>query len=157
MNVGRRRSARWQEIHLRDPRAVTPASRMPSYAHLFAGDGTRGVALVAYLGSLGAGTPALAAPLPTTVIAPPHARAQGKRLFGELCAPCHGAGGRGDGPLAASLADPRVNLRDRDATGRDIQEIVRHGVPGTSMPGHEYLADDEIAALAAYVRAVLER
>ncbi|HBL31868.1 MAG TPA: cytochrome-c oxidase, partial [Acidobacteria bacterium] len=39
LQVGNRRSAVWHEIHLRDPRALNPGSRMPSYAHLFAGDG----------------------------------------------------------------------------------------------------------------------
>jgi cytochrome c oxidase cbb3-type subunit 2 len=54
-NVGDRRAAEWIRLNLQKPRSVIPGSRMPSYAHLFrTGDGE---ALVAYLLSLGEGTP----------------------------------------------------------------------------------------------------
>lgn len=53
MNVGRRRTDEWQQMHLCDPRSVVPTSRMPSYAHLFASGDARGPALLSYLGSLG--------------------------------------------------------------------------------------------------------
>ena len=55
--AGRYRSRRWLRDHLEDPRALTPGSRMPSFAHLFRmglseGDGlSDGDALVAYLAS----------------------------------------------------------------------------------------------------------
>jgi hypothetical protein len=52
-NVGMRRTAEWQRLHLQAPRIVSPGSRMPSYRHLFKGPyPTDGDALVAYLGSL---------------------------------------------------------------------------------------------------------
>lgn len=53
MNVGQRRTRDWQRLHLLAPRLVSPHSRMPSYAHLFAGDDPRGEALLDYLDSLG--------------------------------------------------------------------------------------------------------
>jgi cytochrome c oxidase cbb3-type subunit 2 len=57
-NVGARRTAEWQRLHLQSPRAVTPGSRMPSYAHLFSpGPASDGEALLAYLGSLGMAAP----------------------------------------------------------------------------------------------------
>ena len=31
-----------------------------------------------------------------------------------------------------------------------LAEIIKFGLAGTDMPGHEYLADNEIAAMAAY-------
>lgn len=53
-NVGARRTAEWQRLHLQAPRAVIPGSRMPSYAHLFGpGPANDGEALLAYLASLG--------------------------------------------------------------------------------------------------------
>ena len=52
-NVASRRLREWNRAHLADPCAITPGSRMPSYAQLFAGDGARGEALLAYLDSLG--------------------------------------------------------------------------------------------------------
>lgn len=54
MNVGTRRTAQWQRLHLIDPQFVSPGSLMPSYAHLFTPENAdRGAALVTYLGSLG--------------------------------------------------------------------------------------------------------
>jgi cbb3-type cytochrome oxidase cytochrome c subunit len=53
MNVGLRLPREWHRLHLVDPRSVAPASRMPSYAHLFAPGDPRGEALIDYLLSLG--------------------------------------------------------------------------------------------------------
>jgi cytochrome c oxidase cbb3-type subunit 2 len=51
-NVGLRRNAGWNRLHLMQPAQLLPGSRMPSYAYLFdSGDG-RGEALLAYLDSL---------------------------------------------------------------------------------------------------------
>ena len=33
----------------------------------------------------------------------------------------------------------------------EIARITRFGIRDTDMPGHEYLADDQVAAIAAYV------
>ena len=75
---------------------------MPSYAHLFAGDGRDGRALVAYLAALGSGAELERA---ATIAAMPAPRergdvGRGRALFERHCAPCHGVAGRGDGPLA---------------------------------------------------------
>jgi cytochrome c oxidase cbb3-type subunit 2 len=51
-NVGLRRVAGWNRLHLIEPSAVVPGSRMPSYRHLFTGNDPRGEALLAYLDSL---------------------------------------------------------------------------------------------------------
>ena len=57
-NVGARRTAEWQRLHLQSPRRVTPGSRMPSYAYLFGpGPASDGEALLAYLASLGTAAP----------------------------------------------------------------------------------------------------
>jgi mono/diheme cytochrome c family protein len=32
-----------------------------------------------------------------------------------------------------------------------IARIAKFGIPGTDMPGREYLPDDQLAAIAAYV------
>jgi cytochrome c oxidase cbb3-type subunit 2 len=53
MNVGLRLPRAWHRIHLIDPRRVSPQSRMPGYAHLFAPGDPRGEALLDYLESLG--------------------------------------------------------------------------------------------------------
>jgi len=171
MNVGLRRSTTWQRRHLVAPRAVAPGSRMPSYAHLFAAGSTRGEDLVAYLDSLGAteGPSRLAAIQswrPPESIAG-HAAA-GAAVFARHCTPCHGADGRGDGPEAVTFARPAMNLRKgpfwyvpRDATPQEqavaLARIVRFGVPGTSMPGHESFTDRQLADVLSFVQARMGR
>lgn len=51
-NVALRRNSGWNRLHLINPRAITPGSRMPAYPHLFEPDASRGEALLAYLASL---------------------------------------------------------------------------------------------------------
>ena len=51
-NVGMRRSAAWNQLHLIAPGQIVPGSRMPSYPHLFAEGRGEGVALLAYLETL---------------------------------------------------------------------------------------------------------
>jgi cytochrome c oxidase cbb3-type subunit 2 len=164
LNVGNRRSATWQRLHLADPRRLVPDSRMPSYANLFTGDGARGESLVAYLGSLGADTGAErwraieAAPVPAAAGSP----MRGARLFAAYCSACHGAHGRGDGPLAAALHEPAMDLGKgrfwlvswgpgAESEERALARLIRFGIPGTSMPGHEWLDNREVADLAAWV------
>ncbi|HYU33876.1 MAG TPA: cbb3-type cytochrome c oxidase subunit II [Thermoanaerobaculia bacterium] len=166
LEVGNRRGAVWQELHLRDPRALDPGSRMPSYAYLFAGDGQRGRDLVAYLSSLGESTSVehwemtareRIAPPP----APPSA-ARGAALFSTYCAACHGTEARGDGRFAAQLSDPYADLRKAGfhslpwgvPEDEALARIVRHGLPPTSMPGHEWLTDQQVADLVAFVETL---
>lgn len=162
--VGNRRTPEWNRLHLIDPRAVSPGTRMPSYAHLFReGDG-RGEALVAYLASLGAGT--LEARLAQAEVWRPAENATGDlatgaRLFAKVCANCHGAAGRGDGVTAARLgvrppdwsrdAWRRVDAARLDET---LARIIKFGLPGSVMAGHEYLGDGEVVSLARYVRSL---
>jgi mono/diheme cytochrome c family protein len=167
-NVGVRRSAEWQRLHLQAPRALTPGSRMPAYAHLFRAGRPDGEALVAYLGSLGAATQddwwlAAAQWAPGPAVLPPGRTTE--RLFRNYCASCHGAAGRGDGLLATRLSRPPRDftraewlyfprLADPVAEQGALARIIRFGLPGGAMAGHEYLADGEIIALAAYVQAL---
>jgi cytochrome c oxidase cbb3-type subunit 2 len=51
-NVGQRRNAGWNRLHLVEPSAIVPGSRMPSYRHLFESNNERGEALLVYLLSL---------------------------------------------------------------------------------------------------------
>jgi cytochrome c oxidase cbb3-type subunit 2 len=160
LNVGNRRSGSWHALHLRDPRALSPGSRMPSYAHLFEPGDSRGPDLVAYLASRGERTVdgrerlTRGAALHESPALPPSA-ARGEGLFRSYCAPCHGLAAYGDGPLASSIGGPAMNLHkgrlwfvsDEMALAR----VVRYGLPQTSMPGHEYLSDQQVADLVAFV------
>lgn len=163
--VGLRRNPVWNRLHLLDPRSITPQSRMPSYAHLFAPGDRRGDDLVEYLASLGgkqgaarqellaridAAEPKLASP---AVVASGEATSR----FGELCSACHGPSGRGDGGLSAHFPQVAIDLTqeplhhvpDRDLAA--LERLIRWGAPGTSMAGHETLGAEEIARLAATV------
>ncbi|HTO05198.1 MAG TPA: cbb3-type cytochrome c oxidase subunit II, partial [Opitutus sp.] len=163
--VGNRRSAEWNRLHLKAPQQVSPGSRMPSYAHLFERGDERGDALVAYLASLGSGTLEQRRqqivgwkPEPGAVIAPDAAA----RLFAHLCAQCHGQSGRGDGVLAAqlSLRPPdweRTSWRQVGTTEDldvALSRIIKFGLPGLPMAGHEYLTDSEIVGLVRYVQTL---
>ena len=168
-NVGARRNPEWLRLQLQSPRALSPGSRMPAYGYLFRpGRGPDGEALVAYLGSLGADTrvawrdeanrwrPAPAAA--GTLRAP-------ARDYADYCAGCHGASGHGDGPLARRLVTPPRDLvragwisfppATRGETERlALARIIKFGLPGSAMAGHEWLADAGVLALAAYVQAL---
>ncbi len=166
-NVANRRSRDWQELHLRDPRAVTRHSTMPSYAHLFTD--RRGADLLAYLDTLGSDT--FAERLATVQAWHPQPSAQAcaptraLTLFAELCAGCHRTTALGGGAAARGLSPKprdleREALRYADATGADadaLARLIKFGVLGTSMPGHEYLDDGDVLGLAAYVRELQRR
>lgn len=162
-HVGNRRSPEWNRLHLISPSAVSPGSRMPSYRYLFGPGDARGDALVVYLATLGSETMELR----QQQIAQwrpefsPHLGAEPTAtLFQRLCSPCHGHTGRGDGPLAAQLIlrppDWQAASWRRVAPGEDpdvtLSRIIKFGLPGTAMAGHEYLPDAEIVGLARHVQ-----
>jgi len=69
------------------------------------------------------------------------------------------AGRRGDGALAAGLSKRPANLADgpflwtagSDSLDLRIARVVKFGIPGTDMPGHEVLSDAEVLALTDQV------
>ncbi|HET7537110.1 MAG TPA: cbb3-type cytochrome c oxidase subunit II [Candidatus Didemnitutus sp.] len=166
-NVGNRRSREWQRLHLIAPRRVTPGSRMPSYAHLFADDDQRGDDLLDYLESLGRGSI-----LARSEWTPPAGETRAdsaaqQRLFVQWCASCHGESGHGDGPAAAQLSirprslatDPwryQPTETDAGAERQALARTIKFGVPGTAMAGREYLSDADVLALATYVQSMHE-
>ncbi|MGE0640612.1 MAG: cbb3-type cytochrome c oxidase subunit II [Thermoanaerobaculia bacterium] len=167
-NVGLRRGATWNELHLRDPRAVSPGSRMPSYGFLF--DDGRGPALVAYLASLGESARREREMEIAALVAQSPAVARGSiergaALFARHCAPCHGSSGRGDGAAAVRFARPTMDLTrgglpllgpvGNAAERRSaIAGAIRFGLPPGLMPGHEWLSRSEVADLVAFVESI---
>jgi cbb3-type cytochrome oxidase cytochrome c subunit len=167
--VGARRSALWLKAHFCDPAEVSGSSIMPSFAMLFR-DG-RGDDLVAYLASLHSAGPErhilderLWRPSADAVReADP---ALGERLFERDCATCHSKNGRTRqtwqasfkrlppdlalGPYfylpPASSETPRMDL---------LAQIAKFGIPGTDMPGHEYLSDRQIASISLWLSRVI--
>src|SRR6187549_1528286 len=88
------------------------------------------------------------------------ARARGKTVFGDNCAPCHGSGGAG--------AKGYPNLNDDDwlwgGSLDQIEHTIRYGARSTSDQGHSgtkpafgrdgVLKPDEIVTVANYVRSL---
>lgn len=154
-NVGARRSEAWLREHFLHPRLLAPDSVMPSYAHLFRDN--RGEDLVAYLRQSGLETlPQRMRTIASWSPSETPASDRGPELFQRHCAACHGSAGGGDGPLASTFARAPANLHQGPfiwtAAGDDrilrIMRVIKFGIPGTDMPGHEVLPDSEIRALA---------
>jgi cytochrome c oxidase cbb3-type subunit 2 len=162
-NVGARRSEKWLKLHFIDPQAFAPCSSMPSYAHLF--ETVKGDDLVRYLKDSGVGgmgkvmeTAAKWVPDGTT------AAFDGKKLFSTHCAACHGPNGLGNGPLSLELARKPANLvagpfvwtAAGEALDLRVARVVKFGIIGTDMPGHEVLPDSQVLALKDHVLELRE-
>jgi len=81
----------------------------------------------------------------------------GRRIYTEQCAGCHGDEGRGDGPAAAALVPKPRNFRDsafwKDRTTAELESVVRSGKPASMMMAFGgALTDAEIAAVVRYVQ-----
>jgi len=90
-------------------------------------------------------------------------RESGRRLYLKYCSQCHGEQGDGEG-----IATPHLDPRPRDfTTGRfkvrttpsgtlpthqDLVDIIRRGMPYTSMPGWPTLSDREVSDLAYFIK-----
>ena len=126
-------------------------------------------ALVAYIESLSPRFASEARVTPVVVPKPPAESRdlvqQGRKLYGEDCATCHGAKGTGDGPAVINAAKPRNPPRDftsglfkRGSGMGDIYLTLRTGLEGSPMGSFaRALTPDETWAVAAYVRTLIVR
>lgn len=101
--------------------------------------------------------------------------AQGRRIYLEYCASCHGLTGEGDGPVAASLTTPPANLRrlserfgnplPEDQVARFIDgrvEVKAHGPRDMPVWGARFYAETHnenavrarIGKLVAYLQSI---
>jgi len=159
--VGVRRSEAWMREHFINPRAFEPDSVMPGFAYLFR-DG-RGNDLIAFLragaeeGTGDLWRRALAWKPEEGVADLEH----GRLLFSRHCLVCHGNEGRGDGVMAARLLKKPADLvsgpfvwsaaQDGAPVPLRVARVIKFGVPGTDMPGHETWDDSMVRDLAAWV------
>lgn len=94
---------------------------------------------------------------------------KGMALYREMCMTCHGINGDG-----IPVTPEKLPINPRDFTGKshiqkrvtfkftsaksvpafeeDLIKTIRHGLPGTPMPGFENLRDEEISAIIEYVK-----
>lgn len=78
------------------------------------------------------------------------------KASGSGCAICHGDRGEGNGPLATQFSPPPRNFACA-RTVNDIPDgqlfwIIRFGSPGTSMPSHPKLTDEQIWQVVLHLR-----
>ena len=92
---------------------------------------------------------------------------EGRALYEDKCAQCHGVEGDGGG-----VAAPRLLPRPRDFTSgsfkirttpsgelptdSDLISILRRGMPYTAMPAWSSLRDEQVDALVAYIKTFNE-
>jgi len=95
------------------------------------------------LAFLALGGAALARPLPQRLPANPVAPTaasieSGRSLYQEHCVPCHGSGGRGDGPIGLTLNPRPVDLTVHTIPGvhpdGQLYDWITNGFPGSVMP-----------------------
>lgn len=109
---------------------------------------------------IGAAAHALAADLLTAYpfeaapTAPPSVAAAAG-MYARQCGSCHGAQGRGDGPLATSLMPPPIAFTDAERAAQRtplaLYQVISQGLDGTAMRGFGTLPDADRWALAFYV------
>jgi mono/diheme cytochrome c family protein len=169
--VGERRSALWLKAHFFNPLEVSHASFMPSYAHLFREPGelgnSRGDDLLAYLRSLEhkrTGDQLLLEQSwhPSSTAVESGNAHDGARLFNAYCSTCHASNGRTRQRWKANFQrlppdlgmGPFLYLPDSDSPAERtmrLARMIKFGIPGTDMPGHEYLPDREIASISIWL------
>jgi cytochrome c oxidase cbb3-type subunit 2 len=163
--VGARRSALWLKAHFYNPAEVSGASVMPSYAYLFYDE--RGNDLVAYLESLqkAGSVERLVAEMswqPSASAVAAADASDGERLFKRDCTTCHSVDGRTRHAWNDSFKRIPIDLRagpllDLPRSSPPVlrmnrlAQIAKFGIPGTDMPGHEYLSDKDIASISLWL------
>jgi len=86
---------------------------------------------------------------------------RGKAVYERHCASCHGAGGWGDGPEAASLRTRPANFHRSHSYLKSDEELLRtieHGV--VFSPMHSWrgqLTDGEMQDVVSYIRLLSQQ
>lgn len=83
----------------------------------------------------------------------------GQAKYQQLCATCHGAAGKGDGPAAVALNPKPRNLSTTTKTDTELKAIISKGgaASGLSpiMPAWgAALSEQELANVIAYIRSL---
>lgn len=85
---------------------------------------------------------------------------RGRELYQTNCVQCHGAGARGDGPLANALQPRPVDLTVHVPlhTDKELHDWITDGVPRTAMPAwKDQFSEEEIQAIINYLRQVAQQ
>ena len=90
-------------------------------------------------------------------------RESGKNLYLKYCAQCHGDKGDGEGyatphllPKPRDFTTAKFKVRSTPTgalpTHQDVVNVIKRGMPYTSMPGWPTLTDQEVSDLAYFVK-----
>jgi cbb3-type cytochrome c oxidase subunit II len=164
--VGGRRSPLWLKAHFFNPGEVSHSSFMPSYSYLFK-DSTRGDDLVQYLKSLKSPSYskhilAEQAWAPSVSAVAAASAGQGALLYRAHCATCHEPDGATRLRWSSSFKrlppdlhkGPWLHMQvsaPSAARSHRLTQIVKFGISGTDMPGHEYLSDTDVVSLILWL------
>ncbi|MFA9188787.1 c-type cytochrome [Flavobacterium magnesitis] len=85
--------------------------------------------------------------------------AQGKDIFTKYCLTCHGSGGKGDGPGAATLQPKPADFTDPEHSSFYSDQgrifLIKKGMKGTAMAAWEnILSEEEILSVYVYVNSL---
>ncbi len=88
---------------------------------------------------------------------PPERILQGKELYTENCASCHGMDGNGKGPEATKLSVPPTNFTDQelmaDLSSELLFQAISEGIPPDMPAFGEQFPTEELWALSTYLRS----
>jgi mono/diheme cytochrome c family protein len=83
----------------------------------------------------------------------------GQQVYTTTCSPCHGTGGKGDGPAAATLNPKPADHTNKDLIGartdQDLANIIKMGggvVGKPTMPASPQLSETDVADVVAFLR-----
>jgi putative heme-binding domain-containing protein len=79
----------------------------------------------------------------------PNNLAQGKKLYNNQCALCHGI--EGTGGRGPALNQPKLQ---RAVTEAELIKVISGGIPDTEMPEFWMMTEKEVRQVAAYVRSL---
>ncbi|MFQ5992318.1 MAG: c-type cytochrome [Nitrospiraceae bacterium] len=82
---------------------------------------------------------------------------KGKSRYKQYCAVCHGALGRGDGPMAKATTPPAPRLTSREVrekSDKDLLNVIAEGRGGSMPAWRGILNDQELLDMVAYVRSL---
>ena len=91
-------------------------------------------------------------------------REAGKQVYAKYCAQCHGENGDGEGyaaphllPKPRNFTSGKFKVRSTGTgalpTHQDLVNIIRRGMPYTSMPAWPDLTDQDVSNLAYYIKS----
>lgn len=76
---------------------------------------------------------------------------QGKGIYAQNCATCHGESGEGNGPAAATLLPRPSDLTASRISTATLSSIIMNGLPGTSMPAWRDMPQRDVESLIAFL------